>query len=636
MKLQLSNHHHHHRLLLLVSSLLIFSSTTSVQSRRTLQENCSSSCGDITINYPFRLTTDPQLCGDPDYELSCQNNQTLLNFHSGKYFIKQINYLSHMIRLVDFNLASENCSLPYSSLSVDDLRDGSRYRGSVSTTFTSFFKCSNESKDPSYREIPCLIQNGSMFHFYVTYGNYIISGLQGPCSFVSRVPTIYQAVLNPSYDSIVKLMASGFDLEWSLECRDCVNGGGSCFLSSVGTPNVYECQGRGIYLPPIVTFFFAAVSDIALVINLIARFVLAPIVIIGFLVHKRRTTKKTKHNKEINLSNQQSLIPRRYSYSDLIEITNNFKDKLGKGGFGTLFKGQLADSYVVAVKMLGESKFSNDDFTNEVSIFGKIHHVNVAKLVGFCSEESHHALVFEYLANGSLDKFIFSRGPAVQPLSWEIFLGIAIGTARGIEHLHVGCDVCILHFDIKPHNVLLDSNFIPKVSDFGLAKFYPKEYDFVSISTRRGTLGYIAPELISTNLRSVSCKSDVYSFGMLLLEMARGRIKIDATENNLERAYFASWVYEHLNEGGELEVENSSEIEVGIAKKICIVGLWCIQKNASDRPLMTKVVEMLEGNDNGLHLPPSPFSFPDYIPTEDPQSDSSTELLISESVEHRS
>ncbi|XP_065861173.1 LEAF RUST 10 DISEASE-RESISTANCEUS RECEPTOR-LIKE PROTEIN KINASE-like 2.5 [Euphorbia lathyris] len=349
--------------------LWTFSSTISVEGR-ILEENCSSSCGDINISFPFRLTTDPARCGDSDYELSCTDNQPILQFHSGKYFVKQISYDTQIIRLVDFNLAPAKCSLPYNSLSIDDLRSDSRYRGLVSSTFTSFFRCSNEIKDQSYREVPCLTQNGS--HFYVTYSNYIISDLQGSCSFVSRVPTIYHAVLYPSYDSILKLMASGFDLEWSLECRDCVAAGASCYLNSPGTPNIYQChysQGIGIYLPPIVTFIFAAVWNIALVINLVARFILAPIVVIGFLIHKHRTTKKTEHNKEINLTNQQPLIPRRYSYYDVIEITKNFKEKLGKGGFGTVFKGQLADGSVVAVKILGESKFNNEDFTSEVPHF---------------------------------------------------------------------------------------------------------------------------------------------------------------------------------------------------------------------------------------------------------------------------
>jgi serine/threonine protein kinase len=344
------------------------------------------------------------------------------------------------------------------------------------------------------------------------------------------------------------------------------------------------------------------------------------------------TTKKASGNEEIFLVNQQHLMPKRYTFSDIIAITNNFKDKLGQGGFGNVYKGQLRDAFLVAVKMLGNAKCNDEDFINEVSIIGRIHHVNIVRLVGFCSEGSYRALVFEYMANGSLDKLLFSRETELLLVSWEKLLQIAVGTARGIEHLHGGCSVCILHLDIKPHNVLLDSNFIPKVSDFGLAKFYPREKDFVSISTTRGTIGYFAPEMISRNLGAVSCKSDVYSFGMLLLEMAGRRRKSNSKGNCSSDVYFPSWVYDHLSEGGDLELENVTEIEAAIARKLCIVGLWCIQKAASDRPTMTKVVEMLGANIDDLQLPSNALSFPQSI-SKEPQSDSSTESLIPETAD---
>jgi serine/threonine protein kinase len=367
-------------------------------------------------------------------------------------------------------------------------------------------------------------------------------------------------------------------------------------------------------------------------IYLVGRFILAPIGIFGFLIHKYMTTKKAIDNEQRFLRRQQHSMPRRYSYSDIIAITNNFENKLGQGGFGTVYKGQLRDGFSVAVKMLDNPKCNDEDFINEVSIIGRIHQVNIVWLMGFCSEGCHRALVFEHMANGSLDKLLFSRETELLLVSWEKLLQIAVGTARGIEHLHGGCSVCILHLDIKPHNVLLDSNFIPKVSDFGLAKFYPREKDFVSISTTRGTIGYFAPEMISRNLGAVSCKSDVYSFGMLLLEMAGRRRKSNSKGNCSSDVYFPSWVYDHLSEGGDLELENVTEIEAAIARKLCIVGLWCIQKAASDRPTMTKVVEMLGANIDDLQLPSNALSFPQSI-SKEPQSDSSTESLIPETAD---
>ena len=190
----------------------------------------------------------------------------------------------------------------------------------------------------------------------------------------------------------------------------------------------------------------------------------------------------------------------------------------------------------------------------------------MVQLLGLCSEGFKRALVYEYMPNGSLDRHIFSKENKGQTFGLEKPHEIALGTARGIEYLHNGCDVCILHFDIKPHNILLDHNFIPKVSDFGLAKFHPKENDFVSISDTRGTIGYLAPELISRNFGTVSCKSDVYGFGMVLLEMAGGRRNSNMHATRSSKAYFPSWVYDQLNKGGDLELRNVTEIESMIAR----------------------------------------------------------------------
>ncbi|KAJ4848985.1 hypothetical protein Tsubulata_018724 [Turnera subulata] len=603
----------------LLFTLLIFPLTSNNVQARFLQSSCPvSSCGDIdNIDYPFRLKTDPPDCGDPAFELSCENNKTVLYFHSGKYYVKDISYTYYTLRVVDVNLADGSCSLPYRSVSIDEVNSDSHYSLS-SSTYTSFVKCTGDlGNNPGYRRVPCLSGNGT--NVYVSYDTYVISGLQGSCSFLARVPTIYQAVLFPSYENILKLMQSGFDLQWNFECR------------------FYNCYSSGIYIDPIISSIIGAIWDLLFTINSIARFIVAPIVIVVFLLHKYRTSKKEAANKENVVLKEQALVPRtrRYSYSDIIAITNNFRDKLGQGGFGMVYKGQLRGGSLVAVKMFGNSKFNEENFINEVSTLGRIHHVNVVKLIGFCAEGSHHALVLEFIPNGSLDKYIYSRQAEAELLSWEKLLHIALGTAQGVEHLHQGSDISILHFDIKPHNVLLDQNFTPKVSDFGLAKFFRNDQDFVSHSTIRGTMGYIAPELLSGNFDSVSSKSDVYSYGMLLLEMASRRRNIDATASGSRELYFPSWVYDHLKEGGDLELENVTTTEAAIARKLCIVGLWCIQKKPSDRPTMTEVVKMLQANVDDLQLPPSPMSFPQVIPKES-QSDSSTELLISETIEQSS
>lgn len=345
---------------------------------------------------------------------------------------------------------------------------------------------------------------------------------------------------------------------------------------------------------------------------LVGRFIVVPIGLIVFLIYKYRTTKKTITNVEKFLHNQQSWMPKRYTYIEITAITNHFRDKLGQGGFGSVYKGQLSDGSLIAVKLLENSSFSGEEFINEVSTIGRIHHDNVVRLLGFCSEGSKRALIYGYMSNGSLDRHIFLKKGTSKSFSWEKLNEIALGTARGIQYLHEGCDVCILHFDIKPHNILLDANFNPKVADFGLAKFYPKDNDLICVSKTRGTIGYIAPELISRNFGAVSCKSDVYGFGMLLLEMAGGRKNSDANATRSSKAYFPAWVYDQMIQGRVLELQNLTENDEAISKKLCMIGLWCIQVKATDRPSISKVVEMLEGSIDDLEMPNKPF-FSSYV-----------------------
>ncbi|KAG6391569.1 hypothetical protein SASPL_149325 [Salvia splendens] len=184
---------------------------------------------------------------------------------------------------------------------------------------------------------------------------------------------------------------------------------------------------------------------------------------------------------------------------------------------------------------------------------------------------------------------------------------IAVGVARGIEYLHRGCDVQILHFDIKPHNILLDDDFVPKISDFGLAKFFSTDKTTVTMTVARGTIGYVAPELISRSIGAVSYKADVYSFGMLLMEMVS--LKKDLIGNNDNSSqYFPYWIYDYFNLGKGIEVVNGGDDDSWrkYGRKMTIVALWCIQMCPDHRPSMNKVLEMLEGDVERLNIPEYP------------------------------
>ncbi|XVE72115.1 hypothetical protein DITRI_Ditri11bG0012400 [Diplodiscus trichospermus] len=305
-----------------------------------------------------------------------------------------------------------------------------------------------------------------------------------------------------------------------------------------------------------------------------------------------------------------SLAPKRYFYKDIKKMTNKFKDKLGQGGYGSVYKGTLPGGRLVAVKVLSESKGKGEDFMNEVASISRTSHVNIVALLGFCYDRSRRALVYEFMPLGSLDKFIYHQGSDDQSrqLEWRTLYEIALGIARGLEYLHQGCNIRILHFDIKPHNILLDENFFPKISDFGLSKLCERKESVVSMTGARGTAGYIAPEVFCRNFGGVSHKSDVYSYGMMILEMVEGRKNINVEVSENSEIYFPSWMYKHINQAINLSLPGvTTEEEEEITRRLILMSLWCIQTNPSDRPSMTKVLEMLQGSLQSLEIPPCPF-----------------------------
>eukprot|EP00253_Pinus_taeda_P001034 PITA_01034 len=301
-------------------------------------------------------------------------------------------------------------------------------------------------------------------------------------------------------------------------------------------------------------------------------------------------------------------MPTRYSYSQLKKITNNFAEKLGEGGFGVVYKGKLQNGTQVAVKLLDRHRQGEStEFMNEVATIGRVHHVNLVRLLGFCYEKCTSSLVYEFMVNGSLEKFIFAGKEAGKMLTWEQLYSIALGAARGIAYLHQDCENCIIHFDIKPHNILLDADFTPKVSDFGLAKHCGKGDVHISMTAARGTPGYVAPEICDSSLGAVTDKSDVYSFGMVLLEMAGGRKNIDWNRSHSSQFHFSEWAFKLL-ESGELGMRLRRELKEEDKEKaetLIKVGLCCIQNNCRDRPAMSRVVQMIEEKEGDV---PSPFT----------------------------
>lgn len=306
----------------------------------------------------------------------------------------------------------------------------------------------------------------------------------------------------------------------------------------------------------------------------------------------------------------------RFTYKELVAATNNFREELGRGGFGVVHKGVLSSGETVAVKQLQGSKQGEKEFRTEMATLGNIQHPNLVRLFGYCFEGSQRLLVYEYMENASLDRYIFrsSNGNMQLPiLQWGQRFRIAVNTTRALHHLHEGCKKPIVHYNMKPSNILLDRNFTPKVTDFGLAKLMDKDHS-QALSCMRGTYGYLAPEWMMGD-KSITEKSDVYSWGMVLLEIVGGRRNMDPDILDDRKIYFPEWVHREIESGDIAELLDKDlliervvarTIDAEQVKVLCRVALWCIQEEVSKRPTMKLVLDMLEGM-VPVERPPYPF-----------------------------
>ncbi|KAI9094262.1 hypothetical protein K1719_026844 [Acacia pycnantha] len=264
-----------------------------------------------------------------------------------------------------------------------------------------------------------------------------------------------------------------------------------------------------------------------------------------------------------------------FGYRDLQNATQNFSEKLGGGGFGSVFKGTLADSSVVAVKKLESISQGEKQFRSEVSTIGTVQHVNLVRLRGFCSEGNRKLLVYDYMPNGSLNAHLFEEKNS-QKLEWKLRYQIALGIARGLTYLHEKCRDCIIHCDIKPENILLDPDFCPKVADFGLAKLVGRDFSRV-LTTMRGT---------------------------------RGRRNSEASEDGQVK-FFPTWAANVVSQGGDvldlLDPSLERNADTDELTRIIKLASWCVQDEESHRPSMGQIVQILEGVLDA-NLPPIPRS----------------------------
>uniref|UniRef100_A0A3B6GV69 Protein kinase domain-containing protein n=1 Tax=Triticum aestivum TaxID=4565 RepID=A0A3B6GV69_WHEAT len=649
-----------HQLLLLLLAVHVF--VASHGSLNPLSSTYNDSmclesfkCGDVDIKYPLYLSNTTQAtpdyasyfsCGYTDLNIFCQGEGesaiAFLPLDQYNYTVRNIFYDSRTIILGDTEaLGDVKCPTVSHNVSFGD--EWLEYTDSLHE-FTFFFDCYSTASDHPTPEsllekfqIDCKGFNppagsgdGVSFLFTSEDDNvYREYELAEHCSRMVIVPvnkdvlmSSGQLVLPSDYGAVLK---QGFELKWHMSipqpCDLCELSGGRCSYSeekkflgclcSGGRVGVQGCHASGTTTAysnspsrhgysktGIKKYTIAGSSGILMLCLLLFAFWL------GYKKYGSKGKSKETARIESFLQKNGTVHPKRYTYAQVKRMTRSFAEKLGQGGFGAVYRGDLSDGRQIAVKMLKDFKTDGEDFINELASISRTSHVNVVTLLGFCLEGSKRALIYDYMPNGSLERYDFKdSSEGRNTLGWEKLFEIAVGIARGLEYLHRGCNTRIVHFDIKPHNILLDHNFCPKISDFGLAKLCLNKESVISIGGARGTIGYIAPEVYSKQFGAVSSKSDVYSYGMMVLEMVGARGKNISPNTESSSQYFPQWIYEHLDEYCISASEIDGEI-TEVVRKMIVVGLWCIQLSSTDRPTMTRVIEMLEGSTTGLELPP--------------------------------
>ncbi|XP_051128446.1 cysteine-rich receptor-like protein kinase 44 [Andrographis paniculata] len=320
-----------------------------------------------------------------------------------------------------------------------------------------------------------------------------------------------------------------------------------------------------------------------------------------------------------------------YTFGAIRAATDNFSDekKLGQGGFGAVYEGLLPNGEKIAIKRLSKDSAQGlSEFKNEVVLLARLQHKNLVKLRGFSMEETEKLLVYEYVTNGSLDKFIAGSKDSAKHLDWHTRYKIIEGIGRGLLYLHENSRLKIIHRDIKPANILLDKNMNPKISDFGMARLFERDETEAKTGKIAGTYGYMPPEYARHGRFSV--KSDVYSFGVLMLEIINGQ----KSSNHIrceDEVGITSFAWKNWRDGKNVDTVDpllrSNPGSMGAILRCIHIGLLCCQNDANKRPTTASVALMLSNLSMILPVPSEPAYY--FGPAKSSSSDQLT-LHISE------
>ncbi|GAV84545.1 Pkinase domain-containing protein/WAK_assoc domain-containing protein [Cephalotus follicularis] len=563
-------------------------------------------CGEgPSISYPFWINGEQDsFCGYPNFQISCNGNNPVLNISSDEYVIKDIFPGNFSLRLANAAVYEDTCATPLHNISLD------RTPFSLSPTHTDFlflYNCTEKPEENSTYPVNCA-SNATHYSFAafdlkaLESTNYSFKSCQ---SLVDVPMDVIVDLLGMSYTDVLRM---GFLLNWTApNCSSCKTSGGRC--GSDNNDFICFCQDR----PHLQTCDDGDKTDWRkkLSIGLAAGLGGVLLSCIIFFIYLRRSKKlharstllsrdfSSNPSSKIDPENGETLFGAHlFTYSELELATNNFdpNNELGDGGFGTVYYGELQDGRAIAVKRLFENNYKRvEQFDNEVEILTRLRHPNLVLLYGCTSRTSRELLlVYEYISNGTVADHLHGELSKPGSLSWPIRMKIAVETASALAYLHASD---IIHRDVKTNNILLDKHFCVKVADFGLSRLYPTHVTHVSTAPQ-GTPGYVDPEY--HQCYQLTDRSDVFSFGVVLIELISSKPAVDITRHRHE-INLSTMAINKIQNRALFELVDQTlgfESDYKVRRMITAVAelaFRCLQNEKEMRPSMEQVSEVLKG-----------------------------------------
>ncbi|KAL3751343.1 hypothetical protein ACJRO7_012204 [Eucalyptus globulus] len=574
--------------------------------------NCGTD--DFHLSYPFYIPgEESNLCGYPGFEITCREKKATY----GSYAVKSISYNESSIELVSPRDNSCFAPRPLPWLPGNVFLEDSVSRH---PKLFFFYNCTDPSFPFDTSSVNCT-SNATYNASVALIPNCTFYRQGGSCRSFAEVPVqLEENISNQTIKDVDyrELMHKGFQLKWDLStsCTGCEKSGGRCGRSQDTNFRCYCPHGT---IHPRDCYSGGGKGSLRWKIGLGIGIGSLAIILLSYMIYLKRknaslksclrnSTSHPQSNSDMEECNVSFEVPI-FNSTELEEATNNFaaSNKLGDGGFGTVYYGKIRDGREVAVKRLYEHNYRRvKQFMNEVEILTRLQHKNLVSLYGCTSRHSHELLlVYEYISNGTVADHIHGQlANSSTTLPWKIRMGIAIETATALAYLHASDTV---HRDVKTNNILLDKNFGVKVADFGLSRLFPNDVSHISTAPQ-GTPGYVDPEY--HRCYQLTEKSDVYSFGVVLIELVSSKPAVDISREREEinLADFAINKIQNFAFGKlidpNLGFESDSEIN-RMTTSVAELAFLCLQQDKEMRPPMDEVLEELKAiacNENAADI----------------------------------